>query len=92
MFNLEETKSVYIYKSTNIKGFWLIGLKFFNGCVGGLLYQCFGLIVFINWLSAPQEIDEYELVDPVDILIPLEKSGFWDGVVSFLPHFSDCTQ
>jgi len=33
-------------------------------------------------LSAPQEIDEYELVDPVDILTPLEKSGFWDGVVS----------
>ena len=27
-------------------------------------------------------IDEYELVDPVDILAPLEKSGFWDGVVS----------
>ncbi|KAK7279605.1 hypothetical protein RJT34_24658 [Clitoria ternatea] len=30
--------------------------------------------------AAPQEIDEYELVDPVDILTPLEKSGFWDGV------------
>ncbi|XP_043808060.1 protein MOR1 isoform X2 [Manihot esculenta] len=30
--------------------------------------------------DVPQEIDEYELVDPVDILIPLEKSGFWDGV------------
>ncbi|GAU31280.1 hypothetical protein TSUD_39600 [Trifolium subterraneum] len=30
--------------------------------------------------NAPQEIDEYELVDPVDILTPLEKSGFWDGV------------
>lgn len=28
----------------------------------------------------PQEIDEYELVDPVDILAPLEKSGFWNGV------------
>lgn len=27
------------------------------------------------------EIDEYDLVDPVDILTPLEKSGFWDGVV-----------
>ncbi|CAL5412185.1 unnamed protein product [Camellia sinensis] len=26
------------------------------------------------------EIDEYELVDPVDILTPLEKTGFWDGV------------
>ena len=33
-------------------------------------------------LSAPQEIDEYDLVDPVDILGPLEKAGFWDGVVS----------
>ncbi|KAI5348677.1 hypothetical protein L3X38_001564 [Prunus dulcis] len=30
--------------------------------------------------DAPLEIDEYELVDPVDILTPLEKSGFWDGV------------
>ncbi|KAJ0083103.1 hypothetical protein Patl1_11638 [Pistacia atlantica] len=30
--------------------------------------------------EAPQEIDEYELVDPVDILTPLEKSGFWEGV------------
>ncbi|KAL3851295.1 hypothetical protein ACJIZ3_013177 [Penstemon smallii] len=28
----------------------------------------------------PQDIDEYELVDPVDILTPLEKSGFWEGV------------
>ncbi|KAI3698047.1 hypothetical protein L6452_31157 [Arctium lappa] len=28
----------------------------------------------------PLEIDEYELVDPVDILTPLEKSGFWNGV------------
>ncbi|KAL3519697.1 hypothetical protein ACH5RR_017846 [Cinchona calisaya] len=27
-----------------------------------------------------QEIDEYELVDPIDILMPLEKSGFWEGV------------
>jgi cytoskeleton-associated protein 5 len=33
--------------------------------------------------DAPQEIDEYDLMDPVDILTPLEKSGFWDGVVSF---------
>jgi cytoskeleton-associated protein 5 len=32
-------------------------------------------------LPAPMEIDEYDLVDPVDILTPLEKSGFWDGVV-----------
>ncbi|XP_022721245.1 protein MOR1-like isoform X3 [Durio zibethinus] len=30
--------------------------------------------------DTPQEIDEYELVDPVDILIPLEKSCFWNGV------------
>ncbi|XP_042026469.1 protein MOR1-like isoform X1 [Salvia splendens] len=30
--------------------------------------------------DAPQEIDEYDLVDPVDILTPLEKSGFWEGV------------
>ncbi|KAK1581520.1 hypothetical protein Q3G72_006760 [Acer saccharum] len=30
--------------------------------------------------DAPQEIDAYELVDPVDILTPLEKSGFWEGV------------
>eukprot|EP00267_Zea_mays_P052496 XP_020405564.1 uncharacterized protein LOC100501495 isoform X4 [Zea mays] len=30
--------------------------------------------------DAPVEIDEYDLVDPVDILTPLEKSGFWDGV------------
>ncbi|ONK78042.1 uncharacterized protein A4U43_C02F13600 [Asparagus officinalis] len=30
--------------------------------------------------DAPPEIDEYELVDPVDILTPLEKSGFWEGV------------
>ncbi|XP_062111511.1 protein MOR1-like [Humulus lupulus] len=30
--------------------------------------------------DAPQEIDEYELVDLVDILAPLEKSRFWDGV------------
>jgi cytoskeleton-associated protein 5 len=32
-------------------------------------------------LLAPMEIDEYDLVDPVDILTPLEKCGFWDGVV-----------
>ncbi|GKV26713.1 hypothetical protein SLEP1_g35961 [Rubroshorea leprosula] len=30
--------------------------------------------------DVPPEIDEYELIDPVDILTPLEKSGFWDGV------------
>ncbi|KAL0442796.1 UNVERIFIED_CONTAM: protein MOR1 [Sesamum latifolium] len=33
-----------------------------------------------NAADVPQEIDEYELVDPVDILTPLEKSGFWEGV------------
>ncbi|XP_062224549.1 protein MOR1-like [Phragmites australis] len=31
-------------------------------------------------VDAPMEIDEYDLVDPVDVLTPLEKSGFWDGV------------
>ncbi|KAG5516861.1 hypothetical protein RHGRI_037558 [Rhododendron griersonianum] len=31
-------------------------------------------------LDAPHGIDEYELVDPVDILKPLEKTRFWDGV------------
>uniref|UniRef100_A0A6N2KCE9 TOG domain-containing protein n=1 Tax=Salix viminalis TaxID=40686 RepID=A0A6N2KCE9_SALVM len=30
--------------------------------------------------DTPLEIDEYDLMDPVDILSPLEKSGFWDGV------------
>ncbi|KAI5081631.1 hypothetical protein GOP47_0001374 [Adiantum capillus-veneris] len=30
--------------------------------------------------TGPSEIDEYDLVDPVDILVPLEKSGFWEGV------------
>ncbi|XP_019426639.1 PREDICTED: protein MOR1-like [Lupinus angustifolius] len=30
--------------------------------------------------DAPTEIDQYDLVDPVDILTPLEKSGFWEGV------------
>lgn len=30
--------------------------------------------------TGPSEIDEYDLVDPVDILAPLEKAGFWDGV------------
>jgi hypothetical protein len=51
------------------------------------VYKCsvtFCLIYNFLLLSAPQEIDEYELVDPVDILTPLEKSGFWEGVVSAL--------
>lgn len=30
--------------------------------------------------TGPSEIDEYDLVDPVDILAPLEKAGFWEGV------------
>ncbi|CAN1226033.1 Protein MOR1 [Linum grandiflorum] len=30
--------------------------------------------------DVPQESDGYEFIDPVDILTPLEKSGFWDGV------------
>ncbi|XP_019427922.1 PREDICTED: protein MOR1-like isoform X1 [Lupinus angustifolius] len=30
--------------------------------------------------DGPTEIDQYDLVDPVDILTPLEKSGFWEGV------------
>ncbi|KAL6614280.1 hypothetical protein ACP70R_036550 [Stipagrostis hirtigluma subsp. patula] len=33
-----------------------------------------------DMVHKPIEIDEYDLVDPVDILTPLEKSGFWDGV------------
>jgi len=36
------------------------------------------------FFSDQQEIDEYELVEPVDILTPLEKSGFWHRVVSFI--------
>lgn len=36
------------------------------------------------YFPVPVEIDEYDLVDPVDILTPLEKSGFWDGVVRYL--------
>jgi cytoskeleton-associated protein 5 len=33
-------------------------------------------------ISGSLDVDEYDLVDPVDILTPLGKSGFWDGVVS----------
>lgn len=40
----------------------------------------------------PQEIDEYELVDPVDILSPLDKSGFWDGVVSVYNKLLQCAR
>lgn len=43
------------------------------------------LICFLG--AAAPVIDEYDLVDPVDILTPLEKSGFWDGVVSIPIHF-----
>lgn len=39
-------------------------------------------MVILVCISGPQEIDEYDLVDPVDVLAPLEKSGFWEGVVS----------
>ncbi|KAG5561588.1 hypothetical protein RHGRI_004590 [Rhododendron griersonianum] len=58
----------------------------------GFGFQCLLLLMYVkivasdDWtgymgcLSAPQEIDEYELVDPVDILTPLEKTGFWEGV------------
>lgn len=51
------------------------------------LYGADSLFKFKVWIltqlysSVPVEIDEYDLVDPVDILTPLEKSGFWDGVV-----------
>ncbi|XP_047968642.1 protein MOR1-like [Salvia hispanica] len=30
--------------------------------------------------TSPQEIDKYDLIDPVDILKTLEKSGFWEAV------------
>jgi cytoskeleton-associated protein 5 len=33
-------------------------------------------------VAGSSDIDEYDLVDPVDILTPLSKSSFWDGVVS----------
>ncbi len=42
------------------------------------------LLMFISGL---QDIDEYELVDPVDILTPLSKSVFWEGVVSSIPSY-----
>lgn len=34
------------------------------------------------YMPGSSDIDEYDLVDPVDILTPLGKSTFWDGVVS----------
>ena len=53
------------------------------------------LLACIFVFLASHEIDEYELVDPVDILTPLEKSGFWDGVVSIVPvsdiFLTNCT-
>jgi len=53
------------------------------GYLGGLSVSTYNFqLIFVLLFSAPQEIDEYELIDPVDILTPLEKSGFWDGVVS----------
>lgn len=42
-------------------------------------FTCSNLYNFL--LAAPQEIDESKLVDPVDILTSLDKSGFWDGGV-----------
>eukprot|EP00850_Spirogloea_muscicola_P001145 SM000004S15015 [mRNA] locus=s4:723804:739200:- [translate_table: standard] len=30
--------------------------------------------------AGPCEVDEYEFEDPVNILSPLEKTGFWDGL------------
>ncbi|KAK1262104.1 Protein MOR1 [Acorus gramineus] len=36
--------------------------------------------MYMALISVPQEVDEYELLDPVDILTPLDKTGFWDGV------------
>ncbi|THG23725.1 hypothetical protein TEA_019522 [Camellia sinensis var. sinensis] len=73
-------------------GWWW--LKVVTGDGGLPLEVVFGrrwwpMVVAISgrwWLEkvtdddAPQEIDEYELVDPVDILTPLEKTGFWNGV------------
>ena len=53
-------------------------------------FVCFTNCANIFHLSAPQEIDEYELVDPVDILTPLDKSGFWDGVVSSFSYVVFC--
>ncbi|THG03731.1 hypothetical protein TEA_021803 [Camellia sinensis var. sinensis] len=47
-----------------------------NSFERGIAFETSGFI----YGSAPQEIDEYELVDRVDILTPLEKTGFWDGV------------
>jgi cytoskeleton-associated protein 5 len=36
--------------------------------------------MLLMFMSGLQDIDEYELVDPVDILTPLSKSVFWEGV------------
>lgn len=47
-------------------------------------------VITLFLVAAAPVIDEYDLVDPVDILTPLEKSGFWDGVVSipiYFPNF-----
>ncbi|KAL4577970.1 hypothetical protein LXL04_014085 [Taraxacum kok-saghyz] len=42
-------------------------------------------IVDLDYLTVSNEIDEYELVYPFDILTPLEKTVFWNGVAS--AHF-----
>lgn len=34
----------------------------------------------VEAVDSGSQIDEYDLIDPVDILSPLEKSGFWEGV------------
>ncbi len=43
--------------------------------------------MLLMFMSGLQDIDEYELVDPVDILTPLSKSVFWEGVVSSTPSY-----
>ena len=53
---------------------------YMNIAVDSLFKLMMGILAQF-YFAAPVEIDEYDLVDPVDILTPLEKSGFWDGVV-----------
>lgn len=51
----------------------------------GFLNHSRGILFELSCLacnSGSLDVDEYDLVDPVDILTPLGKSGFWDGVVS----------
>lgn len=58
------------------------------------LLECVLSVIFhisanmlLMFMSGLQDIDEYELVDPVDILTPLSKSVFWEGVVSSIPSY-----